>query len=71
MRVFDSLSEIYLTLHDGLDGSGGHSIFNQAGSTQTHNIIMHMFQIENIKNSLSEVLWEYPSHPIPVALLCY
>ena len=62
MPVFDSLSEIYLTLHDGLDGSGGHSIFNQAGSTQTHNIIMHMFQIENIKNSLSEVLWEYPSH---------
>ena len=27
-------------LHDGLDGSGGHSIFNQKGSEETNNIII-------------------------------
>ena len=45
------LNEVHLTIHDGLDGSGGHSIFNQKGSAETHNIIMYMFRVEKLKKS--------------------
>ena len=51
-----------MTIHDGLDGSGGHSIFNQKGSIDTNNIIMYMFRIENLKTDNDEMLWENPSH---------
>ena len=59
---FHELNEIHMTLHDGLDGSGGHSIFNQKGSTETNNIIMHMFHVVNLKTSNGEMIWENPSH---------
>ena len=62
LPAFRDLSEIHMTLHDGLDGSGGHSIFNQVGSDETNNIIMFMFRIENLKTVGGEVLWENPSH---------
>ncbi|QQP40281.1 Uncharacterized protein FKW44_014273, partial [Caligus rogercresseyi] len=62
LPAFRDLSEIHMTLHDGLDGSGGHSIFNQVGSDETNNIIMFMFRIENLKTVAGEVLWENPSH---------
>ena len=51
-----------MTLHDGLDGSGGHSIFNQQGSAETNNIIMFMFRVENLKTVNGEIIWENPSH---------
>ena len=53
---------MHLTLHDGLDGSGGHSIFNQKGSEETNNIIMFMFRVENLKTVNGDVIWENPSH---------
>ena len=62
LPAFHNLNEIQMTLHDGLDGSGGHSIFNQKGSIETNNIIMFMFRIENLKTVYGEVLWENPSH---------
>ena len=37
--ILNQLQEVHLTVHDGLDGSGGHSIFNQKGSAETNNII--------------------------------
>ena len=43
------LNEVHLTIHDGRGGSGGHSIFNQKGSAETHNIIMYMFRVEKLK----------------------
>ena len=69
-RLFDSinlpllqhLNEVHITLHDGLDGSGGHSVFNQRGSSETHNIIMYMFRVENLKTSDDTVIYENPSH---------
>ena len=51
-----------MTIHDGLDGSGGHSIFNQKGSSETNNLIMYMFRVANLKTARGEVLWENPSH---------
>ena len=56
------LNEIHFTLHDGLDGSGGHSIFNQKGSAETSNIIMYMFRVGNLKQPNGEVIGENPSH---------
>ena len=35
LPVIHILEEVHLTVHDGLDGSGGHSIFNQKGSGYT------------------------------------
>lgn len=62
LPAFRDLTQVHMTLHDGLDGSGGHSIFNQVGSDETNNIIMFMFRIENLKTVNGEVLWENPSH---------
>ena len=62
LLAFHNLNELLMTLHGGLDGSGGHSIFNQKGSIQTNNIIMFMFHIKNLKTVNGEVLWENPSH---------
>lgn len=45
---FKNLTEVVVNLHDGLDGSGGHSIFNQKGNAATNNIIMYMFRVESI-----------------------
>ena len=60
--LLHDLSEVHLTVHDGLDGSGGHSIFNQKGNIETNNIIMYMFRIENIKSANGQLVWENPSH---------
>ena len=60
--LFSNLNELHLSVHDGLDGSGGHSLFNQKGSSETNNIIMHMFRIENIKKTDGELVWTNPSH---------
>ena len=60
LPAFHNLNEIRMTLHDGLDGSGGHSIFNQVGSTETNN--MYMFRIENLKKTNGEILCQNPSH---------
>ena len=62
LPIFHQLNELHLKLHDGLDGSGGHSVFNQRGSTETNNIIMYMFRIENLKTSTGELVWQNPSH---------
>ena len=62
LPMFHQLNELHMTLHDGLDGSGGHSIFNQKDSTETNNIIMYMFRVENLKTSNGELVWENPSH---------
>ena len=48
LPVLNNLNEeVHLNIHDGLDGSGGHSFFNQVGSIETNNIIMYMFRIES------------------------
>lgn len=62
LPAFRDLTEVHMTVHDGLDDSGGHSIFNQVGSSETSNIIMFMFCVENLKTVNGEVLWENPSH---------
>lgn len=62
LPAFNNLTEVHMTLHDGLDGSGGHSIFNQIGSVETNNIIMFMFRVENLKTVNGEVIWENQSH---------
>ena len=31
------------TIKDGVDGSGGHAIYQQTGNEQTRNMIMYMF----------------------------
>ena len=60
--AINNLSELHISVHDGLDGSGGHSIFNQKGSTETNNIIMYMFRIENIREASGEIVWTNPAH---------
>ena len=67
LPAFKNLREIKLVLHDGLDGSGGHSIFNQAGSQETNNIIMYMFRIEMMKDTSDNIIWENPSHASPLS----
>ena len=62
LPLLHNLNEVHLTLHDGLDGSGGHSIFNQKGSEDTNNIIMFMFRVENFKTVTGDVIWENQSH---------
>ena len=62
LPIFHQLNEIHMKLHDGLDGSGGHSVFNQKGSTETNNIIMYMFLIEHLKTATGELVWQNPSH---------
>ena len=62
LPVLQNINEVHLTIHDGLDGSGGHSIFNQKHSTETHNIVMFMFRVVNMKTSEGQVVWENPSH---------
>ena len=62
INAMQNLSEIHINVHDGLDGSGGHSIFNQRGATETNNIIMYMFCIENIKKPDGDILWTNPVH---------
>ena len=62
LAAFYELNEIYL-LHEDFVESGGHSIFNQKGLTETNNIIMYMFRIENLKKPNGEIIWENPSHP--------
>ena len=59
--VFANINEVNLKIHDGLDASGSHSIFNQKGSADTNNIIMYMFRAQII-TSADKVLWEnqYP-----------
>ena len=68
------LTEITMNLHDGLDGSGGHSIFNQMGASDTNNIIMYMFRTQNILDNESNEVWNNPLHAsssscLPVILL--
>ena len=62
LPILNTLKEVHLNIHDGLDGSGGHSIFNQIGSTETNNIIMYMFRIENLKTANGNILWENSAH---------
>ena len=62
LPVLHNITELHMTIHDGLDGSGGHSIFNQKGSEETNNIIMFMFRVEHLKTVDGEILWENPSH---------
>ena len=57
-----NLNEVNLFIHDGLDGSGGHSIFNQKGCTETNNIIMYMFRIEKMKDLNNNIIYETSSH---------
>ena len=57
-----NLNEVNLFVHDGLDGSGGHSIFNQKGCVETNNIIMYMFRIEKMKDLNDNIIYENSSH---------
>ena len=56
------LNEVHLTIRDGLDESGGHSILNQKGSAETRNIIMYMFCVDELKRASGEMIWETFSH---------
>lgn len=58
---FVHLQELTLNIHDGCDGSGSHSIFNQKGASETNNIIMYMFRVESICSN-SDVIWRSQSH---------
>ena len=62
LPTFHNLNELLMTLHDGLDGSGGHSIFNQKSSIQTNNIIMFMFRIKNLKTVNGKTPHMLPLH---------
>ena len=57
-----NLEEIHLKVHDGLDGSGGHSIFNQKNNAHTNNIIMYMFRFENATLKDGSVIWDNKRH---------
>ena len=60
---FRNLTEVTINIHDGLDGSGGHSIFNQKDNPDTNNIIMYMFRVESITdNETKEIVYENSSH---------
>lgn len=59
--LLQNLSEIKLEINDGLDGSSGHSIYNQIGSPNTTNIILYMFRIATISSG-DVTLWESPAH---------
>ena len=46
MKSLDSLppsGDVIFSFKDGCDGSGSHSIYNQSGNKETHNIILYMF----------------------------
>ena len=46
MRSLESLppsGDVTFYFKDGCDGSGSHSIYNQAGNKETHNIVLYMF----------------------------
>ena len=46
-------SELIVSMKDGVDGSGSHAIYQQQGNVETHNIIMYMFCILEIKEKRS------------------
>ena len=62
MPILQNIREVHLNIHDGLDGSGGHTIFNQKGSEDTNNIIMYMFRMENIQSGDKQLIWTNPTH---------
>ena len=59
---FSNLNVVHLKVHDGLDGSGGHSIFNQKGNVETNNIIMYMFRFEKLETEDGQQLWRNKLH---------
>ena len=54
------INEINLMIHDGIDGSGSHSIFNQKNNEKTSNILMYMFRAEKITDESGTVIWSNP-----------
>ena len=61
--------KVNVFLKDGVDGSGGHAIYQQLGNQQTHNIIMYMFCVLRITNSDSDmVLFEEEKKASPFAM---
>ena len=46
-------SNVTVVMKDGVDGSGSHAIYQQGGNVQTHNIIMYMFCILEVKETES------------------
>ena len=42
-RLPDASSDLIFTFKDGVDGSGGHPIYNQLNNADTHSIIMSCF----------------------------
>ena len=50
-QVESSNAELTVQIKDGVDGSGGHSIYHQLGNEQTHNMIMFMFAVLQIRET--------------------
>ena len=46
--------DITVVIKDGVDGSGSHAIYQQQGNIDTHNIIMYMFCILEMKETKSK-----------------
>ena len=57
--VFTNITEVTMHIHDGLDGSGDHSIYNQIGAADTNTIVMYRFRIQSLTHS-DNVLWQNP-----------
>ena len=65
---FQHLGEkLIFSFEDGVDGSGGHPIYNQLNNEDTHNIIMYMFScLKASKDGNDEAFWseEAPNSPL-------
>ncbi|KAL5254995.1 hypothetical protein ACHWQZ_G014442 [Mnemiopsis leidyi] len=59
-------TKLTLTVKDGLDGSGSHSIFNQDGNKNTHNIVITMFTPLSLISSNGDTIWVEPSPASPL-----
>ena len=68
-KIVNLPDKVNVFLKDGVDGSGGHAIYQQLGNQQTHNIIMYMFCVLRITNSDSDmVLFEEEKKTSPFAM---
>ena len=51
-------SKNYLHIKIGVDGSGGHNIYQQVNNVETNNIISYMFWLLKITAENGTVLWQ-------------
>ena len=55
----DIPNQLVFHFKDGCDGSGSHSIYNQKGNHETHNILLYMFTPLKLQDpSSNEIIWK-------------